>query len=104
VARFDVYANPDATDRKSIPFLLDVQNEFLQGLDTRVVVPLWAASAFKAKLRGLNPELRINDRAVVMDTAAMGAVPVPALRRAIANVSDQQLNVLDALDTLFGGY
>jgi toxin CcdB len=104
VARFDVYANPDATDRKSIPFLLDVQNDFLEGLESRVVVPLWAASAFKVRLRGLNPELRVNDRAVVMDTAALGAVPLPALRRAVANVSGQQLHVLDALDTLLGGY
>lgn len=39
MARFDVYANtgPHLTH---IPYLLDVQSDWLQGLDTRAVVPL----------------------------------------------------------------
>lgn len=44
MARFDVYVNPDAAGRTLIPYLLDVQNDHVRGLQTRVMVPLWHAS------------------------------------------------------------
>ena len=39
MARFDVYANPGA-HATITPFLLDVQSDLLDGLDTRMVIPL----------------------------------------------------------------
>jgi toxin CcdB len=29
MARFDVYANPEASERKHTPYLLDVQNDYI---------------------------------------------------------------------------
>ena len=40
MARFDVFANPDASERRHTPYLIDVQNEFIDALTTRVVIPL----------------------------------------------------------------
>ena len=40
MARFDVYANPDSAERRFTPFFLDVQNDYISGLETRVVIPL----------------------------------------------------------------
>ena len=74
MARFDVYTNPDAGERKLVPYLLDVQNDFLRAMDTRVVIPLWSASAFRMRIRDLNPELTIDQNTVVMDTASVGAM------------------------------
>jgi toxin CcdB len=104
VARYDVYANPDTADRRQIPFMLDVQNDFLEDVDTRVVVPLWHAAAFPHRVRSLNPELEAGGKRVVMDTAAIGAVPLSELRRPLEQLSSQQLTIQDALDTLLGGY
>jgi toxin CcdB len=104
MARFDVYANPDPADRPAIPFMLDVQNDFLNILETRVVVPLYAGNRFSARVRNLNPELQVGGKAVVMDTASIGAVPMGELRRPVANLADRQLDIQDALDTLFAGY
>jgi toxin CcdB len=104
VARFDVYANPDADERKLVPYLLDVQNDFLGKMETRVVVPLWATANFGQPLRDLNPELSVEQRAVVMDTAGIGTIPSTELRRAVANLGNQQLDIMNALDTLFGSY
>ncbi|WP_396267386.1 CcdB family protein [Ideonella sp.] len=39
MARFDVYANP-GSHAKTTPFLVDVQSDLLDGLDTRMVIPL----------------------------------------------------------------
>jgi len=102
--RFDVYANPDAADRNTIPFMLDVQNDFLAGLDTRVVVPLCVSSRFSARAQNLNPEFDVAGKAVVMDTASIGAVPMAELRRPVASLAGMRLDIQDALDTLFGSY
>lgn len=104
MARFDVYANPDPTERKLIPYFLDLQNDFLEGIETRVAAPLWLAPAFKGRIRNLNPELEVEGRKVIMDTAAIAAIPIGDLRRPVASVARHQLLVQDALDTLFGSY
>jgi toxin CcdB len=104
MARFDVYANPDPSDRSFIPFMLDVQNDFLDVLETRVVVPLYASSRFRARVRNLNPEFEVAGHSVVMDTASIGAIPTADLRRQVANLADRQPDIQDALDTLFAAY
>ena len=104
MARFDVYANPDANERKVVPYLLDVQNDYLHGLETRVVVPLRSASLLQLRAKGLNPELEVVGKAVVMETAAIGAIPTSELRRPVGNLLRDQLTIQDALDTLFGSH
>ncbi len=104
MARFDVYANPDTADRSSVPFLLDVQSDYLKGLETRVVIPLFASDRFSTAIRTLNPALQIDGTDVVMDTASIGAIPAAELRRPITNLSAKQLDIRDALDALFAGF
>jgi toxin CcdB len=103
MARFDVYPNPDAAERGAVPFWLDVQNTFIE-VDTRVVVPLHAAQRFRAPVRHLNPVLLVEGRNVLMNTSAVGAVPITDLRRPVANIKSQQVLIQEALDTLLGGY
>lgn len=104
MARFDVYANPDTSERGTVPFFLDVQNEFLEKLNTRVVVPLYLQGRFDVRVRNLNPELRAAGKPVVMDTASIGALPHGELRRPIDNLAHSRDAIQDALDTLFGSY
>jgi toxin CcdB len=94
VARFDVYRHPDATLRKATPFLLDVQNEYISGLQTRVVLPM----------RDLNPVLDVGGVAVVLDAAAIGAIPLSELKAPVANLRTQADLIVNALDALFGAY
>lgn len=103
MARFDVYQNPDGGPGDEVPYLLDVQNTFVE-VDTRVVVPLVEPRNLDRPVRDLNPELRVSGEPFVMHTAAIGAVPTSELRRAVVNLMDQQLPIQHALDTLFGGY
>lgn len=104
MARFDVYANPDAGDRKRIPFLLDVQNQHLHELHTHMVVPLWLQGSMSGVIQRLNPELKVAGKTVVMDTSALGAVPMAELRKPVDNLVSQQPTIQDALDTLFGSF
>jgi toxin CcdB len=47
MARFDVYATP-GRHVDSTPYLLDVQSDLLDGLDSRVVIPLRRRERFPA--------------------------------------------------------
>jgi len=104
MARFDVYANPDRDERNIIPFFLDIQNDHIKGFQTRVMVPLWDAAMIASRTADLNPELEVKGQRVVMDTPALGAVPLSAFKRAVDNLGPQQLIIQNALDTLFGSY
>ncbi len=103
MARFDVYQNPDSGPGDEFPYFLDVQNTFID-VDTRVVVPLVGPHYLERLVRDLNPELLVSGEPLVMHTSAIGAVPTSELRRAVVNISEQQLPIQHALDTLFGGY
>ena len=104
MSRFDVYANPVAAERRHTPYFMDVQNDFINGLATRVVIPLRREAAFGPRPRNLNPLLKFGNDAVVLDTAALGAVPLAELRKPIGEMRHARAEVQEALDTLFGAY
>ena len=104
MARFDVYKHPDPQLRKSTPFLLDVQNEFLDGLTTRVVIPMRIGTSFVLRARDLNPAFTIEGKEVVLDTAAMAAFPSLQLPVPTHNLKNVAETVTAALETLFGSY
>jgi toxin CcdB len=105
VARFDVYPNPGA-HASTTPYLLDVQSNLLDGLDSRMVIPLRSLEHFaKVKLpTRLTPVLQINGKDYFLETPKMGAVPNRILKNSAASLSDQQEQITGALDCLFQGY
>ena len=104
MACFDVYANPTVVERKHTPFFVDVQNDFIDALATRVVIPLRSESMMAFRARNLNPSFSIGDVRVVLDTAALAAVPVSALRKPVANLGAARSEIQETLDTLFGSF
>jgi toxin CcdB len=102
--RFDVYANPTVAERRHTPYFLDVQNDHIDHLDTRVVIPLRRAAAFGPRARDLHPTLEVNGESMVLDTSAIGAVPLSELRKQVAHLQEAREPVQAALDTLFGSY
>lgn len=104
MARFDVYRHPEAAQRATTPFLLDVQNAYISGLQTRVVLPLRSAERVTIPLRDLNPAMEIDGMKVILDTAAIGAVPLSMLRGPVDNLRAQADVITNALDALFGAF
>lgn len=104
MARFDVYRHPDAELRKITPYLLDVQNEHISGIQTRVVLPLRMASFAPLPMRDLNPVLEVEGMAFVLDASAIGAIPLSALKSPVTNLRAQADLIVNALDALFGAY
>lgn len=79
MAHFDVYANP-GSHAKTTPFLVDVQSDLLDGLDTRIVIPPRKLNYFTTvKLpTHLTPVLHIQRQACLLETPKMAAVPQPS--------------------------
>jgi toxin CcdB len=105
MARFDVYQNtgPLAT---STPYLLDVQCALLDGLDTRVVIPLRRADKFPAVnlAKDLTPVFDIEGVSCILETPKLAAVPTRLLKTYVTSLSDQQSLISNSLDRLFNGY
>ena len=104
MARFDVYPHPEAALRAVTPFLMDVQNNFIDRMGSRVVIPLRHAGAFGPCMRDLNPQFEVSGKPVVLDTAALAAFPAAALKKPVASLAANQADIVAALDTLFGSY
>ena len=104
MARFDVFVNPSAGERKHTPYFVDVQNDFINALSTLVEIPLRRESSFGLRSRNLNPAFSVGPDTVVLDTAALGAVPVQVLRKPVGNLGASHAEVQEALDTLFESF
>lgn len=105
MARFDVYANPGA-HAATTPYLLDVQSNLLDGLDSCMVIPLRLAESFpKVKLPArLLPAVLVQGQQVLLETPKMAAVPRRVLKAPVASLGHEQALVTAALDFLFQGY
>ena len=106
MARFDVYANPDAERALVVPFLLDVQCHLLETLDSHVVVPLRRLDQFaKVSLpRNLAPSFEVDGVPCFMETPKLAAVPSRLLKIKVASLAGQRDDITGALDFLFQGF
>jgi toxin CcdB len=100
--QFDVYANP-GRNADLIPFLLDVQSDLLDPLETRLVAPLVDATRAKAISR-LNPAFVIEDRRVFLSIQEMNGYPRRALGESHLNLSQRRDEILAAIDFLIQGF
>jgi toxin CcdB len=103
MAQFDVHRNINPGSRDWAPYLLDVQNDLLDPLATRVVVPLIKMEEMDKPARRLNPRFAIEDTELVMSTAELAGVPVRALGEKVASLAERRDEIMAALDMLFTG-
>ena len=105
MARFDVYANPGASAQNT-PYLLDVQNDLFDGLDTRMVIPLRTLAPFAQMKRPerLMPLFHIAGERFLLETPKMAAVPARIMKQPVASLTSEQSSIVSALDFLFNGY
>jgi toxin CcdB len=98
MARFDVYRS-----RNGKQILLDCQSDWLDYFDTRFVVPLVAKQPVKEASR-LHPILTVDGKQLIMATQLASAVDCSELGQKIANISNQNFAIMDALDMLISDY
>ena len=99
MARFEVFANPGGAG-----YLLDVQADILNELNTRIVVPLLPPAQAPLPAQRLNPLFAIGDEPHVMVTQFMAAVPHPLLRNPVTSLVGQDSEIMAALDMVLVGF
>lgn len=98
MARYNVYANPDGAG-----YLLDVQANLLESLNTRLVVPLMPVSAAPPPAKRLNPVFDIDSERVVMVTQFLSAVPASILKTSVVSLVQHDTEITGALDMALTG-
>jgi toxin CcdB len=105
VARFDVYRNvgPHAG---VTPYVVEVQCDLLDGLESSVVVPLRRVdrSAQVALPTRLIPLFKVEGLDCLFETPKLAAVPRRLLKDRVASLASDQAVIMGALDFLFHGY
>ncbi|WP_157351357.1 CcdB family protein [Aliarcobacter butzleri] len=101
MAQFDVYENLNEKSKQNIPYLLDIQNDILKDLTTRVVIPLIITN--KA-INFLNPKFTINQIDVTLSTAEMASIPIEILGNKICSLKDKREEIISAVDFLVTGF
>jgi toxin CcdB len=104
MAQFRVYKNPQQASKVRFPLLLDVQNDLIAPLDTRVVVPLSPAAAAEGRqLTTLMPSFEIEGSQYSMCTPQLAGVPKSQIGAQVADLAAQRDQIIAALDLLITG-
>jgi len=99
MARYDFHRSEGSDG-----YLLDVQSDLLERLDTKVVVPLLPPDMAPVPGRRLNPIFRIGGKDHVMVTQFISALTASELRAAEGNLARHHDDIVAALGMLFQGF
>ena len=103
--QFSVHRNRNAGTKARFPLLLDVQADLLDGLGTRVVVPLTPSTtaARRTAMQTLNPTVTVDDREYLLVTSQLAGIAARELGPPVADLSSHRSAIVAALDLLITG-
>lgn len=99
MSRYRVYE-----EKTSDNLLLDVQADLLDGLNTRIVVPLLPMENAPLCAGQLNPVFEIREERFVMVTQFLSAVSVSEIGEEVVDLIEKDIEIQKALDMLFSGF
>ncbi|MEZ5495144.1 MAG: CcdB family protein [Pseudomonadales bacterium] len=103
--QFAAYQNKNTQTKKLFPFLLDVQSDLLNELQTRVVIPLTSVEKNTAKqISRLTPLLKIDGENYLMLTPQLAGINKKELGKFAADLSNSRTEIVEALDFLVTGF
>lgn len=104
MAQFDYYANTDTETNRTYPFIVDVQDTLLDGLNSRAVIPLTPLSGLeKSYPKNLCPEITIEGKAYALLTHQMASVSTRTLSHREGSLAHIRNEIISAVDFLFSG-
>ncbi|MFZ5950106.1 MAG: CcdB family protein [Candidatus Rifleibacteriota bacterium] len=105
MAQFSVYNNLNPATREFYPLLLNVQSTLLDGLETRLVIPLSLKSNFHNNpIKELNPIFEFNKAEYLVLTQQLAAIHAKNLGPQVADASGSRQAILSAIDLLITGF
>lgn len=103
MAQFDVHRSLVEPPADEVPYLLDVQSDFLEIFNVRIVVPLFRAAVFARAIYRLNPSFRVEGAPVVMATQFIVGTSMRNLGEVVARLDARRDDIVGAIDMLITG-
>ena len=104
MAQFDVYLNPSKHTRNTYPFILDIQNELIADIATRIVVPIGRAEYFsREEMKGLTPKIKFEGTDLLIMIPQIASMPAKALKEPIGTLLHMRDEIISALDFAITG-
>lgn len=104
MAQFDYYTNTDKDTNNTYPFFVDIQDDLLDGLNSRVVIPLTPLSNFeKSYPKNLCPVIAIEGNEYSLLTHQMASVSTRALSNCGGSLAHSRAEIISAIDFLITG-
>jgi toxin CcdB len=105
MAQFNVYINTNTETKDNYPYLIDIQNQILDTLETRLVVPLMLVSKYKKKvIKEIMPIVDINKKEYVVLVPLMASIHKKNIGQIVADVGSKRQDIIYSLDFLITGY
>jgi toxin CcdB len=105
MAQFAVYRNKNPRTKTAFPFLVDIQSDLLEDLQTRVVIPLTKAAALARKpLTHVMPALSFDGEDYVLMTPQLAGIARSELGAPAGSLAGQRQAILAAMDFSLTGF
>ncbi|EMB4322065.1 CcdB family protein [Pluralibacter gergoviae] len=101
--QYVIYRNK--SNRAAYPYLLDIQSDIIDELDTRLVVPLYpTAKVSNVPVKRLTPSLTVEGEDYLVMTHEMAAIRLTQLGDEVMNARPYRQRIRDALDFIIDGF
>ena len=100
MAKYDIYKSVSAGSE----YLLDLQDEIIDNLSTRVVAPLVPVDDVPKRMKILNPIISVAGTEYLLMTHLLAAIPASTLKIKVGSVLTQRDEIIASLDFLFTGF
>jgi len=102
--QFTLYENENKSSKKTYPYFVDVQNDLLGELSSRIVIPLSLYTALnKTNAKKLCPVIEIKKEFFVLLTHQITSVPRSILKKKVTSLEKFRYEILGAIDLLVTG-
>jgi len=103
--QFAVYRNKNPRTKSTFPFLVDVQSELLEPLQTRVVIPLTKSAALAKKpVSHLTPTLTFEGEVFVLMTPQLAGIARAELGAHAGSLAQEREAIFASIDFLLSGF
>lgn len=103
MAQYDVFLNPSRSGADGIPYVVVIQSELLDGLATRLTMPLAEPDSTDKVPNVLCPTISVNGRRLRALAHYTAPLPTKLLRRPVDNVAAQASALVAAVDAVLSG-
>lgn len=105
MAQFDVYRNPSARQRDVMPYMVEVQSNLLQGLPTRLMMPLGIAALLPSAIpRNLCPRIDFNSERMHLLAHLASPFRATDIGKPLGSVAEHASDIVAALDAVLSGF